>query len=137
MHYISDGLTSRQHDNLTSMIKELMKTKRTALPGRHRHYMKKNFNNLGRGPTLACQVWVAYMEMAISIAKVAKGNFCTQETLRQLHTPLPLPRIQHIPITTLINVPNTSPNPPPIYRVPVITPRAHACYASSSKTPYS
>jgi hypothetical protein len=44
--------------------------------------MNTNFDVLGRGPTLASQVWVAYMEMAISIAKVAKGILCTQETLR-------------------------------------------------------
>jgi hypothetical protein len=32
-HYISDGLTLRQHNKLTSKIKELMKTKCTALLG--------------------------------------------------------------------------------------------------------
>jgi hypothetical protein len=137
VHYISNGLSSRQHDELTPKIKELMKTKRTALLGQHRHYMNTNFNTLGRGPTIARQVWVANMEMAISIAKVAKGNFYTQETLRQLRTPLTLPRIQHTLITAPINVCNTSPNPPPIYHAPTITPRPHACHVSSTKTPYS
>ncbi len=93
VHYISNGLTLRQHNELTSKIKELMKTKRTALFGRHRHYMNTNFNILGCGPTIARQVWVANMEMAISIAKVAKGNFCTQETLQLMFTPLTLPTI--------------------------------------------
>jgi hypothetical protein len=114
-----------------------MKTKRTALLGRHQHYMNTNFNSLGCRPTIACQVWVANMEMAISVAKVAKGNFCMQETLRQLRTPLTLPLIQHTPITTPINVCNTSLNPPPIYHALIITPRTCACHASSSKTPYS
>jgi hypothetical protein len=78
-----------------SKIKELMKMKCTALLGQHRYYMNMNtyFNELRHRPTLAHQVWVAYMEMAINFAKVAKGNFCTQETLRQLHTPLALPTI--------------------------------------------
>ncbi len=42
---------------------------------------------LGSGNTIECQVWVANVEMAISVAKVVHGNFCTQETLRVLHTP--------------------------------------------------
>ncbi len=99
--------------------------------------MNTHFDELGRGPTLARQVWVAYIKMAISIAKVAKGKFFTQETLRQLRTPLALPTIQHTPITTLTNVCNTSPNPPPIYLAPFLTPGPHSRHASLSKTPYS
>ncbi len=137
VHYISNGLTLRQHDKLTSKIKVLTKTNCTALLGQHRQYMDTNFNTLGCRLTIACLVWVANMEMAISIAKVAKGNFCTQKTLRQLRTPLTLPMIQHTPIRTPINVCNTSLNPPPIYHAPAITLRACAYHASSSKTPYS
>ncbi len=114
-----------------------MKTKCTALLGWHWHYMNTNFNELRCGPALARQVWVAYMEMAIIIAKIAKSNFCTQETLWQLHTPTLLPTIQHTPITTLINVCNTSPNPLPICHAPVVTTGAHACHTHSSKTPHS
>jgi hypothetical protein len=114
-----------------------MKSKRTALLGQHRHYMNTNLNTHSCIPTIAHQVWVANMEMAISIAKVAKGNICTQETLRQLRTPLNLPTIQHTPITTTINVCNTSPNPPLIYHVPILTPRTCPCHASSTKSLYS
>jgi hypothetical protein len=77
------------------------------------------------------------MDMANSVAKLAKVNFCTQKTLLQLRTPLTLPMIRHTPITSPINVCNTSPNPPPIYHALVITPRSHTCHASSTKTPYS
>ncbi len=114
-----------------------MKTKRTALLGRHRHYMNTNINTLGHGPTIACQVWVTNMEMAISIAKVAKGNICMQETLRQMHTPLTLPTIRHTPITTPINVCNSSPNPPLIYHALVVRPRTCTCHERSTKTLYS
>ncbi len=114
-----------------------MKMKRTALLGWHRHYMNTNSDELGCGPTLAHQVWVSYMEMAISVAKVAKGNFCTQETLRQLRTPLSLPNIQHTPITALTNICHTSPNPPSIYHAPFLSSGAHSRHASLSKTPYS
>jgi hypothetical protein len=41
VHYISKGLTSRQHEELTSKIKELMTKKCMALLGRHQHYMNK------------------------------------------------------------------------------------------------
>jgi hypothetical protein len=61
VHYVSEGLTLRQHKELTAKVKVLMKTKRSALLGRHRHYMSTNFDELGRGPTLARQVWVVNM----------------------------------------------------------------------------
>ncbi len=56
VHYVSEGLTLRQHKELTTKIKILMKTKRSALLGRHWHYMSTNFDELGRGPMIACQV---------------------------------------------------------------------------------
>jgi hypothetical protein len=137
VHYISNGLTSRQHYELTSKVNELMKTKRTALLGQHRHYMNTTFNKLGRGPTLACQMWECLHSNGYQCCQVAKGNSCTQETLRQLRTSLALPTIQHTPITTLTNVRNTSLTPQQIYHVLVVTPGAHTHHASSSKTAYS
>jgi hypothetical protein len=98
--------------------------------------MNINFNGPRRRPTLACKGCIAYTEMAIRVAKVAKGNFYTHETLQHLRTPLALPTIQHTPRTTLNYVCNTSPNPPPIYHEPVITPGACTCHASSSKSSY-
>ncbi len=104
VHYVSEELRLRQHEELIAKVKVLMKTKRSALLGQHRYYMSTNFDELGRRPTLARQVWVAIMEMAISAAKVAKGRFCTHETLQQLHTPLALPPTQPSPPVTLSNV---------------------------------
>jgi hypothetical protein len=49
--------------------------------------MDVDFIELGSGPTIVRQVWVANVEMAISVAKVAQGNFCTQDNLRLLHMP--------------------------------------------------
>ena len=49
--------------------------------------MDVDFVELGSGPTIVRQVWVANVEMAISVAKVARGNFCTQDNLRLLHMP--------------------------------------------------
>jgi hypothetical protein len=135
VHYLSEGLTLRQHKELTAKVKVLMKTKRSALLGQHQHYMSTNFDELGRGPTLACQVWVANMEMAISAAKVAKVRFCTHETLQQLRTPLALPPTQPSPPVTLSNISICS--PPHHYQTPFTTPGSHACHPWLSKTPYS
>ncbi len=117
MHYVSKGLTANQHEELTTKIRELMKTNCNALLARHRHFMRIDFTVLGSGPALACQVWVANMEMAISVAKVARGNFCTQETIRRLSTPHPIPTtriLQPNPTTnarTSINPAITPPHP--------------------------
>jgi hypothetical protein len=43
--------------------------------------MDVDFMELGGGTTIKRQVWVANVEMAISVAKVVHDNFCTQETL--------------------------------------------------------
>jgi hypothetical protein len=109
VHYISEGLTARQHDELQAKKYELMKTKQSALLQRHQHFLTIDFVELGHGPTLACQMWVANTEMAISVFKVARGNFCTQESLCMLQTPLETPTIQSLPpmqndITSPMNI---------------------------------
>ncbi len=78
VHYVIDNLTALQHRELVTKISWLMRTKCMALLAWHQHYMKIDFAKLGCGPTIGCQVWVANMKMAISVAKVPKGNFCTQ-----------------------------------------------------------
>ncbi len=96
VHYVSEGLTLRQHEELTTKIKILMKTKHSALLGRHRHYMSTNFDKLGRRPTIARQVWVANMEMAISIAKVAKETSAHRTLCDNFASKLPyLPTNNH------------------------------------------
>ncbi len=59
--------------------------------------MLTNFEELGSRPTLAQQVWVANMEMAISVARISKANFCTQDILRQLNMPMVISDIQPRP----------------------------------------
>ena len=98
VHYISEGLTAQQHEELQAKIYELMKTKQSALLQQHWHFLTIDFVELGRGPTLACQVWVANMEMAISVFKVVRGNFCTQESLCMLRTLLETPTIKPLPL---------------------------------------
>jgi hypothetical protein len=53
----------------------------------HQHLMDVDFLQLGSGPTITRQVLVANVEMAIGVAKVAWGNFCSQEVIKVLHTP--------------------------------------------------
>jgi hypothetical protein len=88
VHHVIDGLSSRQQQELAERIRELMKVRKNTLLGRHKHFMDVDFNKLGSGTTIARQVWVANVEMAISVAKIARGNFCTQDSLRILCTPV-------------------------------------------------
>jgi hypothetical protein len=87
VHHVIDGLSSQQQQELTAKIHKLLETKRTSLLKRHKHFMDVDFMKLGSETTIEGQVWVANVEMAISVAKVVRGNLCTQETLRVLHTP--------------------------------------------------
>ena len=87
-----------------------MKTNCNALLACHQHFMRISFNVLGSGPALARQVWVANMEMAISVAKVARGNFCTQESIRLLSTPHSIPTTRILPSIPTTNA-CTSINP--------------------------
>jgi hypothetical protein len=102
VHYVSEGLTTQQHDKLQAKIYKLMRTKHSALLPWHQHFLTIDFVELGHGPTLACQVWVANMKMAISVFKVARGNFCTQESLCLLCTPLDTPIDQPLPPTQTV-----------------------------------
>jgi len=88
VHHKIDGLSSRQQQELTERIRELIKVKKNTLLERHKHFMDVDFNKLGGGTTIARQVWVANVEMVISVAKIARGNFCTQDSLRILRTPV-------------------------------------------------
>jgi hypothetical protein len=89
VHYVSEGLTTGQNDEIQEKIYGLMRTKHSALLPQHQHFLTIDFvSTLGCGPTIARQVWVANMEIFISVSKVARGNFCTQESLCLLCTPL-------------------------------------------------
>jgi hypothetical protein len=87
VHQESKGLNAKQHQELTSKIQELISMKKESLLEQHQHLMDVDFLQLGSGPTIMRQVWVANIEMAISVAKVAWGNFCSQEVIKVLRTP--------------------------------------------------
>jgi hypothetical protein len=125
----------KQHEELTAKINILLKTMHCALLHRHRHYLSTNFEVLGSSPTLARQVWVANMEMAISVARVAKANFCSQDTLRQLNIPSVIPKTQPHP-----TVPSTRSNiRSPLYttQLPPTTPGSHRRHNCLNQLPYS
>ena len=96
--------------------------------------MLTNFEELGSGPTLARQVWFANMEMAIGITRVAKANFCTQNTLRQLNIPVIIPQIQpHPPVRT-----NHTTTQSPLHdtHLPPATPSSHRGHNCLNRSPY-
>ncbi len=91
---------------------------------------------LGSGTTIACQVWVANVKMAISVTKVVCGNFCMQETLRLLHTP-PLKSSSHLPYRqTPIFPPPKQTGPTTLKQSGAMIQRNSACFARLSKAPY-
>jgi hypothetical protein len=98
--------------------------------------MDVDFIKLGNGTTIACQVWVANVEMAISIAKVARGNFCTQETLPLLRTPL-LKTSSHLRNKEVPpHIPSKHTGTTTLKQPRTMTPRHSACSAHLSKSPY-
>ena len=95
-----------------------------------------DFVTLGSGPTIVRQVWVANMEVAISVAKVARGNFCTQETHLLLCTPL-IKTSSHLRNKeALLHTPFKNTGPATLKQPRATTPCHPARSACLSKSPY-
>ncbi len=76
------------------------------------------------------------MEMAISIAKVARGNFCTHKSLSLLSTPQTVPITQTLPLLPSMKDCSTDESPPKIHPI-FSTPCSHARKDQSSTTPHT
>jgi hypothetical protein len=98
--------------------------------------MNVDFMKLGSGTTIKPQVWVANVEMAIIIAKVVRGNFCMQETLRVLHTPQLKPSLNLLYRQTPNCPPTKQTGPTTLKQSRAITQGNSACSARLSKSPY-
>ncbi len=68
VHHRIEGLTSSEHTELTSRIKELMSTIPKDLLPCHRHLLNQDFHHLGSTETLQRQIWVASMNLALGAA---------------------------------------------------------------------
>jgi hypothetical protein len=66
------------------------------------------------------------MEMAISIAKVARGNFCTHKSLSLLSTPQTVPITQTLPLLPSMKICSRDESPPKMHPI-FSTPCSHAC----------
>ncbi len=136
VHHIIDGLSSWQQQELMARICELLETKKNSLLERHKNLMDVDFIKLGSGTTIAHQVWAANVEMAISVAKVVRGNFCTQETLLLLCTPL-LKTSSHLRNKEVPHhTPSKHTKTTTLKQLRTMTPRHSACSARLSKSPY-
>jgi hypothetical protein len=136
MNHVIDGLSSQQQQELTAKIHKLLETKRTSLLERHEHFMDVDFMKLGSGTTIEHQVWVANVKMAIRVSKVVRGNFCTQETLRVLHTPQLKPSSNLLYRQTPNNPPTKQTGPTTLKQSGAIAQGNSACSACLSKSPY-
>ena len=134
VHHVIDGLSSRQHQELTARIHYLLETKKDSLHERHKHLMDVDFAKLGSGTTIARQVWVANVEMAISVAKVARDNFCTQETLLLLRTPLRKTSSHLRKKEVHFHTPSRHIGTPTLKQPRKTTPCHSACYSHLSKS---
>jgi hypothetical protein len=136
MHHVIDGLPSRQQQELAARIHRLLETKRTSLLERHKHFIDVDFMKLGSGTTIAHQVWVANVKMAISVAKILHGNFCMQETIQLLHTP-PVKLSSHLPYRqTPICPPPKQTGPTTLKQSGAMIQRNSASFARLSKASY-
>ena len=131
VHHAIDGISARQHQELTARIHCLLKTKKDSLHERHRHLMEVDFTKLGSGTTIARQVWVANVDMAISVARIAGTNTCTQEALRLLRTPARMSK-KDIHLST----PSRQIRTPALNQPRTSTPLHTANYPSKSKSPF-
>ena len=136
VHHAIDGLSARQHQELTARIHYLLETKKDSLLERHKHLMEVDFAKLGSGTTIARQVWVAKVEMAISVARVARDNSCTQETLRLLRTPLRKTSSHLRKKDVHLHTPSMHIASPTVTQPSISTPCHSAFYSRLSKSPY-
>ncbi len=136
VHHAIDGLSSRQHQELTARIHCLLKTKKDSLHERHRHLMEVDFTKLGSGTTIARQVWVANVNMAISVARIAGANTCTQESLRLLRTPLRKTSARMSKKDIHLSTPSMQIRTPALNQPRKSTPFHTASYSSKSNSPY-
>jgi hypothetical protein len=136
VHHVIDGLSSRQQQKLMARIRKLLETKKNSLLEQHKHLMDVDFIKLGSGTTIARQVWVANVDMAISVAIVVHGNFCTQETLLLLRTPL-LKTSSHLQNKEVPpHTPSKHTRTTTLKQPRAMTPRHSACSARLSKSLY-
>ena len=98
--------------------------------------MEVNFAKLGSRTTIARQVWVANVEMAISVAKVARDNSCTKETLLLLQTPLRKTSSHLWKKEVHFHTPSMHIGTPTVKQPRISTPCHAACYSRLSKSPY-
>ena len=116
VHHVIDGLSARQHQELTARIHYLLETKKDSLHEQHKH--------------------VANVEMAISVAKVARDNSCTKETLLLLQTPLRKTSSHLWKKEVHFHTPSMHIGTPTV-KQPRISSLCHAaCYSRLSKSPF-
>jgi hypothetical protein len=136
VHHVINGLSSQQHQELMAKIHYLLETTKDSLLERHKHIMDVDFADLGSGTTIAQQVWVANVGMAISVAKVAHDNLCSQETLLLFRTPV-LKTSSHMQKKEVhFHTPSMHVGTTTLKQPRNTTPCHSACYSCLSKYPY-
>ena len=82
---VAEGLTLPAHDQIMTKVSTLMGTDPTELLPRHRHLLDWDFGNLGEGPTVDRQYWIASMESAIKACGIKQGRDAMRDTSYKSH----------------------------------------------------
>ena len=109
VHYKKlEGLTAADHERIYERVLELRLTDPAELLGRHQYLLDTDFLELGEGPTLHRQSWVASVESALASARFVSSGLPT----RGYHPPSVHTLHPHAPHTHTITRPLTITSPP-------------------------
>ena len=64
----AEGLTSSEHEDILSLVKDMMLVDPADLLPRHRQLLEQDYKQLGEGTTVARKLWLQQMRSAVSAA---------------------------------------------------------------------
>ena len=114
VHYKKfEGLTAADHKRIYKRVLELRLTDPAELLGQHQYLLDTDFLELGEGPTLHCQSWVALVESALAAARFVSSGLPTQgyhpSSTHTQHPHTPHTHTITHPLTTTSTSPHTQP----------------------------
>eukprot|EP00956_Cyclotella_meneghiniana_P031953 scaffold85772_cov22-Cyclotella_meneghiniana.AAC.2 len=72
----AEGLTSSEHEDIFSLVKEMMLVDPADLLPQHRQLLEQDYKQLGEGSTVAQKLWLQQMRSAVSAADATARRDC-------------------------------------------------------------
>ena len=82
---MAEDLTQPDHDRIMTKVTALMGTDPMELLPRHRQLLDWDFGNLGEGPTVDRQYWIARMESGIKACGIKRGQDAMRDVSYNSH----------------------------------------------------